>query len=645
MKYKTLLFILILPIALIISQNKYGTKNIRQETYQNKTFVYVEGEIQIQFNENVSNDDKHGVVRKYGAKVLKNIDKYKYAILGVDASSNIMEICQKLSNEPSVKYAFPNEIINGGSDPTDTHFAKQWYLKNDPTIPPYGTENADVDAINAWAITRGDSSIKIAVLDSGIPILNDTLSHEDLKNTSLILQGINYSSDEGNSVRDLNGHGTHVTGIIAAESNNSKGIAGIADKCKILIVKTNNSQNQTTPSAILDGILFAANNSVKIVNISSGGINPMPTVREAIANNPQILFVICAHNDRGAVRYPAKYSDGLNNIMAVSATDFDDEFAINYSNYGPEINVSAPGGYGTERINNSKIFVNQITINEDDIYSTLPNYGGESIYGYYHGTSQSTPIVSAIAGLMLSKNPNLTTLQLRSTIEHTAKDLGDPGRDTLYGYGRVNAYHAILAVVGPQNFRVTSPNNSYISLAWDPILPITPANILQHYEISRNINNWGWSVIATTTNTSYTDNEFEKSKEENDIAQYRIRSKTIDNVYSLYSNILTVEGISYWQQKTSTQIKEIPKVFCLNQNYPNPFNPSTEITYDIPTLSNVVLQVFNSVGQQVARFTNDHSQGGTYTTIWNAAELSSGIYFVRMQAGSYSSIKKMLFLK
>ena len=436
----------------------------------------------------------------------------------------------------------------------------------------------------------------------------------------------------------MKGHGTHVTGIIAAKANNNYGVAGLANGCKILVVTISPINGGTTAACMRAGTDYAAENGARVVNISQG-LPASSTVENGIDHNDQVLFVAGAGNNIGSVKYPAAYSSSYSNMIAVSATDHNDEFATLYSNYGPEINVSAPGGHGKTL----DPFDNRYPPGPDDIYSTFPNYsyGGTTNFGYNWGTSMSTPIVSAIAGLMLSKNPNLTPLQIRSTIEHTVEDKGATGRGDYYGYGRVNAYYALLAVVGPQNFRTTNPNNSNVSLAWDPI----PASALQHYELERNINGWGWTLIATTTSTSFSDNQFQRNNIGNDVVQYRIRSKTVDNLYSLYSNILNVSGTSYWQQDKKLTIQQLPSEFVLSQNHPNPFNPSTTINYQLPENSYVNIKVFDMIGREVATLVDEYKTVGYHTVQVDGSELSSGVYFYKMVAGKFVSARKFSLTK
>jgi subtilisin family serine protease len=169
----------------------------------------------------------------------------------------------------------------------------------------------------------------------------------------------------------------------------------------------------------------------------------------AIANAQSwnVLVVCAAGNHPGSnTQYPARYSLDYNNVIAVSATDHNDVFAYRYSLAGLHINVSAPGGYGP----------GGTCPDDNDIYSTLPNYlytlqaicpNLDESYDYLFGTSMAAPIVTGIAALILSVNPELTASQVRDILQLTADDKGEPGFDWYYGYGRVNAYKSLINVL------------------------------------------------------------------------------------------------------------------------------------------------------------------------------------------------------
>lgn len=328
-----------------------------------------------------------------------------------------------------------NSIIN----PNDPFYGQQWNVRA-------------IEADKAWAITTGSEKIRVAVIDSGVdpnhPDLVENIEPmidmwELTGNTDIYKNGgttINYGGKDGN------GHGTHVTGILAAAINNGKGIAGIAGNVKILPIKAANHQGVTSASILTKAINRAIEEKVKVINLSIGGPRSEGTkaledsVKLAIEKG--IVFVSATGNEstrnRGVitdVTVPAAYPG----VISVSAVTINDKVA-NYSNGGPEVEIAAPGGGG-------------LSTEGQKIYSTWPTYktfeGFKSnITGPYanlSGTSMASPHVAAVAALLFTIEPNITAQQVRVRILSTTEDVGTKGFDQATGYGKLNAYKALIA--------------------------------------------------------------------------------------------------------------------------------------------------------------------------------------------------------
>jgi len=215
---------------------------------------------------------------------------------------------------------------------------------------------------------------------------------------------------------DDQGHGTHVAGIAAAAINNGQGIAGIAGQSLILPVKVLNENNQGTWADVAEGIIYAVDQGARVINLSLGSTADSSTVHDAVlyAWSHNVVIVAAAGNDGTTTPYyPAAYAE----VIGVSATTPDDVRA-GFSSYGTHISVAAPGA---------------------TIYSTTP---GNS-YSFKSGTSMAAPHVSGLAALLLAQDGSRTNAEVRQIIEQSADDLGAPGWDEEYGYGRVNAYKAV----------------------------------------------------------------------------------------------------------------------------------------------------------------------------------------------------------
>lgn len=333
------------------------------------------------------------------------------------------------------------------SCPVDQHFFEQANLHN------YGLNNtwvdADIDAPEAWFIHRGDESaagaVTVAVIDSGVDS-----THPDF--VGRLLPGRNTISD-GDPLNDENttddsyiSHGTSVSGIIAANGDNTEGITGIHRGASILPMKAcfpdpvyPTTRDKCDTLAVANAILWAVgqdvsnSNPAQVINISLQFYDPNidADAKQQLQNAVRYAYlhgtvvVAAAGNQRGqTIAYPAKFEEAI----AVSATTLCDTFAP-VSNYGSKVEISAPG---------------------ETIWTTSRMLNG-GYTGAFGATSAAASHVSAVAALAKSYKPCLTSYQIRDLLDSTADDLGaldqygNPVRDTKFGYGRLNAYKALQA--------------------------------------------------------------------------------------------------------------------------------------------------------------------------------------------------------
>ena len=273
----------------------------------------------------------------------------------------------------------------------------------------------------------------------------------------------------------------------------------------------------------------------------------------------------------------------------------------------------------------------------------LPVYQQTYVWG--RGANESNGWSASNPNYMVGFCGVASTTPLTAELQSYVYELWSyPDAETYYGWypcepNEVSFSYTILGK--PHTININSSGN--VNLTWDAF----PTSALQYYEVWRNINIWGWNCIATTTNTSFVDNEFEITAPRwaTDQVQYRMRTKATNNAYSPYSNIVSSQGVSYYQQKISKPVVELPQEFSLAQNFPNPFNPTTEIAYNIKEPVFVTLKVFNSLGQEVVDLVNETQQPGFYSLKLNASKLPSGIYYYVIQAGNFNSVKKMILMK
>jgi subtilisin family serine protease len=349
-----------------------------------------------------------------------------------------MAAIEALRGTPEVVYAELDYQAQAAEAvfPNDPDWAEQWSLRK-------------MGVTSAWEVVTGTPDIVIAVLDTGVHLAHEDLNGQIWTNPDEIpgnrldddgngkiddvygwhffhrWTGSGFIPDEDADVWDDNGHGTHVSGIAAAATNNGIGVAGIAWQARLMPVKVLDMYGTGWYSDIAAGIIYAVDNGARIVNLSLGGEGASATLCAAVeyAYNRNALVVAAAGNTGGAVVYPAACAHAL----AVAATDEADARA-SFSNHGPELDVAAPGV---------------------DIYSTWCRqdvYLGTCMGSYYFtksGTSMATPHVSGLAALVWSHWPEWTNEQVARHIQQTAVDLGELGWDEWYGWGRVDALIAL----------------------------------------------------------------------------------------------------------------------------------------------------------------------------------------------------------
>lgn len=288
-------------------------------------------------------------------------------------------------------------------------------LANDPRLPSqYGVPQTRVDTAWGMAPGFGSSSVKVAVLDTGL-----LRTHEDFTPASRFLTGYNYVNGNTNPNDDC-GHGTHVIGTVAATTNNGKGVAGMS-QATILPLRVLsavgglfNLQCTGSTSTVAQAIRDAADQGADIISMSIGG-GASATLESAVnyAWGQGAILVAAAGNDgaSNSIDYPGAYA----NVVAVGATNAAKGRA-SFSDMGPQLDVMAPG---------------------DAIWSTT--FSSTTSYGTMSGTSMATPHVAGILALALSCAPNATNSQAVAALTSTAEDLGTAGFDTTFGYGLVRA--------------------------------------------------------------------------------------------------------------------------------------------------------------------------------------------------------------
>lgn len=397
---------------------------------------------------------------------------------------NIQQAINQYQLTGQLQYAEPDfKGEAGGVIPNDQYFFRQWSLTNTGTFSlfPGTIADSDVDMDEAWAITQGDATTVITIIDSGVRLIHPEVAGRIWTNTAEIAGNL-IDDDNNGYVDDVNGydfanvdndptddvgHGTNITGIVAANANNSVGYAGINWNCKVMELKALDASNNGYYSWWTDAIYYAVDNGTNIINMSMGGSSNSTTLEAAIdyAFNNNVTVTVCMMNFNNNVDY---YPAAFTNVIATGSTDPDDDRSVPFpwsatsgSNYGNHIDVCAPGNY---------------------IYGL--SHASSTAYGtYWSGTSMAAPHVAGLASLMLAVDNTLTPSLIKSIIESTAQDLvGDPSEDTpgwdqYHGWGRINAYAALQQTVSVKNAQqkntfsiFPNPANSTVNISTKEIL-------------------------------------------------------------------------------------------------------------------------------------------------------------------------------
>jgi thermitase len=377
-------FIILASILILIVQSISEDPSIPEqpETYtENQMIVKFKDGITQEVIERIHTNNKCTMLEQNGDLGFQLLES-KYT------TSKMIKLYNKLDE---VEYVEPNYKVEAFLTPNDTFYSYQ-----------YGPQRISVPS--AWDVTTSNSSITIAVVDTGVQA-----NHPDLVNK--LLPGYNFVARNTN-VTDGNGHGTHVAGIAAASTNNNLGVAGIAPSARILPIKALDDTGNGALTNIANAIIYAANQGAEVINLSLGTTQDSTTLRNAIdyaISRGSVVVAASGNNGANILTYPAVYQ----NVIAVASTD-ENDLRSSFSNYGTWVDVAAPGS---------------------NILSTYPN----SYYSYLSGTSMACPHVAGLAALLAAQGRS--NVQIRSIIQNTSDPV--PGTGTFWVYGRVNADRAV----------------------------------------------------------------------------------------------------------------------------------------------------------------------------------------------------------
>ncbi|EPA00267.1 putative calcium dependent protease [Indibacter alkaliphilus LW1] len=421
---------------------------------------FVTDEISVMFEQYKGDSDLHGFADRFGLIYLRETS-YGAQIFRLRDISKTVAIANHIQENEEVIWSNPNfvHLISLHNDPL---YPDQYYLNNTGQFG--GTVNIDINAPEAWGLALGCDNIRVAVIDDGVE------NHEDFDGR--VLQGFTAGSNNTNGapVQNARAHGMACSGIIAATHNNSLGIRGIAPNSRI--VPINIFPNTPVPPGagaatnveIAEAINWAwqpANGNAHILSNSWGGGSPNVDITNAITDARTlgrgtlgaVVIFSAGNSGTSGVTYPGT----VNGVVTVGAINKNGNI-WGYSSRGPQLDLVAPSG--NTNLNGDVRTTDRMGTNGYESGNYTDRFGG---------TSGAAPQVSGVVALMLSVDPGLTETQVRTALQNSAIDMGIPGFDNTYGYGRVNAFAAVRAVLPPVNGpALLCSSNSYVLASLPP---------------------------------------------------------------------------------------------------------------------------------------------------------------------------------
>jgi subtilisin family serine protease len=485
--------------------------------------TYRQGELLVKFRSGVIAASSLRVDRSVGATRIRRLSGMNVEHVKLPAGLSVKDAIARYMQDPDVEYAEPNYLRHARSlaptpfIPDDPYFGQQWGLRNTGTFLG-GVAGADIKAPDAWSLTVGSHDVVIAVIDSGIDYTHPDLAGNIWSNpgeadcaNGLDNDGNGFVDDcrgwnfvaNNNAPLDDAGHGTFVSGIIGAMGNDGTGIAGVMWHVQLMPLKmldANGDGSVADEAAAIDYVVMMKKTkgiNIKAINASFGGGDFSNTEYTAIskANDEGILMISAAGNgsyheiglnDDFVPEYPASY--GLPNIIAVAATDQNDNLA-DWSNFGPNsVDVAAPGVY----------ILSDLSSAQGVVPCTGEVHPG---LDFCDGTSFSVAFVTGLAGLLNTAYPDFSADQIRSTILRYVDVLPSLENRVSTG-GRINAFKAVSSLMPPTDVTAEAESATSVTVAWTD-----NATGEDGYTLERSTGGGPFTWIASlgADSTSYTD--------------------------------------------------------------------------------------------------------------------------------------------
>jgi subtilisin family serine protease len=464
------------------------------------TYFYLSNQITIQFDPKVTQEARNTIASYVGVeqfKVVEGIPNTFVYKLTPDSTENPVKITNRLTRYPEVFVAEPNIIIQSQIHytPRDPLYPKQWYLNNKG-----GDQvdlNSHISAEKAWDITKGSRSIIVAIADDSVD-----LNHPDFKGAGKIVAPMDFKDNDTSPLpgADSDNHGTACAGVAVAEEN-GQGIVGVAPGCALMPIRTTGFLDDDSIESVFN---WAIDNGAAVISCSWGpsavyfplSLRQRAVISKAATqgrNGKGCVIAFAAGNANRPINGTINERGWPNNVLTGQTkwlggfTVHPDVITISactslskkaaYSNWGTGISVCAPSNNAPPGM---WLQETGFVSTPPEVTGMLPGLGiftddrvGAEGYdpsdytGYFGGTSSATPVVAGVAALVLSANPALTAQQVKTILQQSADKIVDPepdpqfgtrqgsydsnGHSEWFGYGKVNAYKAVLMAVKMRN--------------------------------------------------------------------------------------------------------------------------------------------------------------------------------------------------
>ncbi|WP_432406921.1 S8 family serine peptidase [Wukongibacter sp. M2B1] len=401
---KIVAVVLILVMTMSSSLYVFGNEETDMQVYGDNS---AEKRLMIVYREGATrglSDMDSSTAKSIESKIKKRVklENLNMDIITVDENEDVQGLINELMEDESIEIVQEDVRREYLSIPNDPLYSLQW-----------GLNNENIDILKAWELLEGGDEVVVAVIDSGI-----YTDHEDLE-YRIVSGGRHFSYyDSDSDIDDEIGHGTAVSGVVAAQTNNSRGVAGVSGEFNIGILPL---KVDGWASDVVQAIDYAVDMKVDVINISMGGSYYQPeerAVQRAINEN---LVIVAAAGNEGHVKNEIQYPASFPSVISVGSIDNNEEISY-FSNYNSAVDVVAPG---------------------EGIFTTDIN----GRYSEMDGTSFSSPFVAGICAMLKSMDKSLSSSEIENILTSTAIDRGEEGKDDYYGYGIVNPVGAINSIL------------------------------------------------------------------------------------------------------------------------------------------------------------------------------------------------------